>query len=120
MDSAQHVYRTRYLSVYRTTNLPVSRTTYLLVYRTTYLPIYRTKYTLKIHPPQFRVSRLYEVLYSCYQRNSLAKIGVGFRVGELMELFDLQAPVFVGDDVDDDDRLAIRSAKPRWSLYLGG
>ena len=58
VDGFQHVYRTRYLPVHRTTNLPVYRTTYLLVYRTTYLPIYRTTYTLKIHPPQFRVSRL--------------------------------------------------------------
>ena len=31
------------------------------------------------------------------------KIEMGFRVGELFYLLDLQAPVFVGDDVSDED-----------------
>lgn len=31
---------------------------------------------------------------------------IRFGVGELIDLFDLQAPIFVGDDVYDVDRLA--------------
>ena len=27
-------------------------------------------------------------------------------VGEILDIFDLEAPVFVGDDVSDGDRLA--------------
>jgi hypothetical protein len=36
----------------------------------------------------------------------LSKVEFGFGVRELLELFDLQAPVFVGHDVCDEDRFA--------------
>ena len=37
----------------------------------------------------------------------LSEIEIGFGVRELLEPFDLQAPVFVGDDIYDEDRFAV-------------
>ena len=39
-------------------------------------------------------------------RDGLEKVDVGFGVGELVELLDLQASVFVGDDIRDEDIFA--------------
>ena len=38
--------------------------------------------------------------------DNLGRVEIGFGVGELIKLLDLQAPVFVGDDVRDKDHLA--------------
>jgi hypothetical protein len=40
-------------------------------------------------------------------RDRLMKVEIGFGVRELLDLFDLQAPVFVGNDVCDDDQFAV-------------
>lgn len=39
--------------------------------------------------------------------DSLEKVEISFGVGELLKLFDLQASVFVGNDVSDEDHLAV-------------
>ena len=43
---------------------------------------------------------------SSRRRDRLNKVEFSFGVRELLDLFDLQAPIFVGDDVYDVDRLA--------------
>ena len=37
------------------------------------------------------------------RRNSINSIEISFRVGKLFDQLDLQAPVFVGNDVFDKD-----------------
>jgi hypothetical protein len=37
------------------------------------------------------------------RRDRLSKVEFGFGVRELLRICDLQAPVFVGNDVDDED-----------------
>jgi len=44
---------------------------------------------------------------------------VGFGVGKLLDLLDLQAPVFVGNDVPDEDRFAAH-LNPNGSIHLVG
>lgn len=43
-----------------------------------------------------------------YRRNRLHKVEVAFGVGEILDLLDLEAAVFVGNDVGDGDRFAGR------------
>lgn len=40
------------------------------------------------------------------RRDTVEKVEIGFGVGKLLEFFDLQASVFVGNDVSDQDHLA--------------
>jgi hypothetical protein len=40
------------------------------------------------------------------RRDRLNKVEFGFGVREFLELFDLQASIFVGNDVCDEDRFA--------------
>ena len=42
------------------------------------------------------------LLGSCH-RDRLNGVEVGFGIGKFLGVFDLQAPVFVGDDVPDKD-----------------
>ena len=42
-------------------------------------------------------------LLGCRRSECLHKVDMGFGVGELLSVFDLQAPVFVGNDVFDED-----------------
>ena len=44
---------------------------------------------------------------------------MGFRVGELFDLLDFQAPVFVGDDVRDEDRFADRLNSNQGFYFVG-
>jgi hypothetical protein len=46
------------------------------------------------------------LLLSSRRCERLNIVEFGFGVRELLELFELQAPVFVGDDVYDEDRFA--------------
>ena len=41
------------------------------------------------------------LLFGFECRERLDNVEVGFRVGELFELLDLQTPIFVGDDLSD-------------------
>jgi len=50
-------------------------------------------------------------------RHCFHSLGVNFRVDELLDFFDLQAPVFVGDDSSDADRFAVDFDLER-RLYL--
>jgi hypothetical protein len=52
-------------------------------------------------------TRMTLLLLSCRRRDRLNIVEFGFGVRELLILFYLQAPVFVGNDVYDDDRLAV-------------
>lgn len=53
------------------------------------------------------------------RRNSLNKVKVGFGVGELLDLLDLQAPVLVSNDLRDVDRFTDR-LHPDHGLQLAG
>ena len=59
------------------------------------------------------------LLLLCYRRNRLHKVEVAFGVGEILDLLDLEAAVFVGNDVGDGDRFAGR-LHPKYSRYLVG
>jgi hypothetical protein len=45
-------------------------------------------------------------LLSTCRRDRLGKVEFGFGVRELLDPFELQAPVFIGNDVSDEDRFA--------------
>jgi len=49
----------------------------------------------------------------------LKNVEVGFGVGEFLDLFDLQAPVFVGNDVRDEDRFTDRLNSDRGIRLVG-
>ena len=52
-------------------------------------------------------------------RNSLLKVKMGFGVGELLDLDDLQASIFVGYDLCDEDHFA-NHFHPDRGVRLGG
>ena len=51
--------------------------------------------------------------------DSLNEVKIAFGVGELFDVLDFQASVFVGNDVVDNDRFAGR-LNPDQGFYLGG
>ena len=60
-------------------------------------------YIQNIH---FRCRQTYEGQLLLLSREHLIKVIFGFGVREVLEPFDLQAPIFVGSDVCDEDRFA--------------
>ena len=57
-------------------------------------------------------------LLGCRRSECLHKVDMGFGVGELLSVLNLQAPVFVGNDVFDEDRFASRF-NPEHGFYTG-
>ena len=53
------------------------------------------------------------------RRDRLNKVEFSFGVRELLDLFDLQAPIFVGDDIRDEYRFA-DSLNPEGGTHLVG
>ena len=51
-------------------------------------------------------------------RNSVNSAEISFKVGKLFDQIDLQAPVFVGNDVFDEDRFA--GHLPNWGFHRVG
>ena len=47
------------------------------------------------------------LLVSFSRRSSLGEVEIGFRVHETFEVLDLQASVFIGNDVNDENHFAI-------------
>ena len=43
------------------------------------------------------------LLFGCCRNDRLNKVNLAFGVGELFYVVDLQAPVFIGNDVVDED-----------------
>ena len=78
-----------------------------------YGPLYHTTSPL----PGLRRTLL--LLGRC-RTHCLNKVKMAFGVGELLNLLDLQAPVFVGDDMVDEDRFADRLNTRDHGLQLGG
>ena len=53
------------------------------------------------------------------RRNCLSKAEMCFRVGEFLDLLDLQVPVFVGNDVSDEDRFAVHLHSDQGVCFVG-
>jgi hypothetical protein len=59
------------------------------------------------------------LLFSPCRRDRFNKIEFGFGVRELLDLFDLQAPIFVGNDVCDEDRFVVHLDPDRGLRLVG-
>jgi len=59
----------------------------------------------KLHAPSSGKRRTLPLL-GFRRLNRLNKVEMGFRVGEIFDMFDLEAPIFVGVDVSYSDRFA--------------
>ena len=71
--------------------------------RQTDAQVLHSKHTASLSPD---ARRKLLPLNPCRHRHRLNKVEFGFGVRELFELFDLQAPVFVGNEVCDEERFA--------------
>ena len=59
------------------------------------------------------------LLFSPCRRDRFNKVEFGFGVRELLDLFDLQAPVFVSNDVCDEDRFMVHLDPDRGLRLVG-
>lgn len=75
----------------------------------TYLPVYPTlEKHFPLHIPSSSNQRRLVLPIGFCRRSSLEKVEIGFRVGELLAFFDLQASVFVSNNLSDEDHFTVQ------------
>ena len=68
----------------------------------------------------FVVTQRILLLRGLCRLDRLKEVEIGFGVNELFDLPDLQAPVFVGGEVDDGDRFAVHINPHYGFRFVGG